>query len=533
MHPRFIPLSVSLYFRLSSSHWRASHEKMIITGFVAFFALTLLSGVAFAQYGGRASTVETAPAKFEILSNFADVHGRVAAGSVDAITAFTNATIKLAPLKIGDFVKAGQQIAQQDPEKLQARIEILEINLSEAQLQHDEIRADLQGEHTLLAIIKEQATLLASKAARARELASVNALSIEGVETAQNTNLLVSQQVLSRENTIGRKKIQLLQAAAGMARIKADIRQIRKDIASTTLIAPRAGQIVFLSNFRTGYAREGDVIARILDPEDFEVEAEIPVNMLENVGLASQIRGASPAGDDVILAPRVLLPVQNARTGTQTMRFVIKGKLPTTLQADNAVVVLQIPTTSPVPVLTVPKDAVLPVPKGHIVFVYVDGKAVRTPIKLGGAVAESFIVLSGLKEGYDVIVRGNEQLSDGMAVKKSGDRPAEKLANAANISKGQAWTLRWMSPRGYSTGDLVMGKEKASFDGEEVRIVKAGDSVNFIAKKQLPFGIIDLEFNGKIDEETMTGDLIIRGLPGGKDRSMAFSGVRGHNGRVN
>ena len=83
-----------------------------------------------------------------------------------------------------------------------------------------------------------------------------------------------------------------------------------------------------------------------------------------------------------------------------------------------------------------------------------------------------------------------------------------------------------MSPRGESTGSLVMGKEKSFFDGEEVKIVKAGDSINFIAKKQLPFGVIDLEFNGKMKGDVMEGDLVIRGLPGGQERSMTFSGSK-------
>jgi len=81
-----------------------------------------------------------------------------------------------------------------------------------------------------------------------------------------------------------------------------------------------------------------------------------------------------------------------------------------------------------------------------------------------------------------------------------------------------------MSPRGESTGTLVLGQDKSFFDGEEVEIVKAGNDVNFIAKKSLPFGVIDLEFNGKIKGEGMNGELVIRGLPGGQERSMTFSG---------
>ncbi|MDB2389893.1 hypothetical protein N9X12_01535 [Alphaproteobacteria bacterium] len=499
----------------------------LIVFFICFTIACLTPKRSFAQYGG-ASTVETALAQRQVLSNFADVQGRVTWGASDAITAYTNARIKLAPLKIGDFVKSGQKIAQQNAVKLTARLELLGISLNEAELRRDEITADLQGERGLLVISNEQAILLASKASRAQELATVNALSAEGVETALNASLVARQQVLTRENAIGRKKIQLLQAEATIKRISTDIVQVKADINATTLKAPRAGQIVYLIDFSSGYAREGDVIARILDPSDFEIEAEIPENLLQNFDLENPILGAGLGGDKISLKPRVLLPVQNARTGTRTMRFTIDGKLPSRLQADNAVVVLQIPTSSPAPVVTVPKDAVLPVANGHIVYVFAENKAIRTSIKLGNAVADSFIVLSGLDAGQEVIIRGNEQLSDGKSVKKSGGKPSDK---SSEISKpnGDAWALKWMSPRGESTGNLIIGIEKSFFDGEEVKIVKAGESINFIAKKQLPFGVIDLEFNGKVRGDLIDGDLVIRGLPGGQDRNMTFSGRKEAN----
>ena len=39
------------------------------------------------------------------------------------------------------------------------------------------------------------------------------------------------------------------------------------------------GQIIYIDDKR-GFAREGDVIARILDPTVFEVEVEVPVSQL-------------------------------------------------------------------------------------------------------------------------------------------------------------------------------------------------------------------------------------------------------------
>jgi membrane fusion protein (multidrug efflux system) len=66
--------------------------------------------------------------------------------------------------------------------------------------------------------------------------------------------------------------------------------------------------------------------------------------------------------------------------------------------------------------LVVPKDAVIPVAGGHIVYLADNDRAKRQSIRLGAAVASGFIVRSGLQDGNVVVTRGNEQLSDGRSI---------------------------------------------------------------------------------------------------------------------
>ena len=110
------------------------------------------------------------------------------------------------------------------------------------------------------------------------------------------------------------------------------------------------------------------------------------------------------------------MPVHNLRSATRTVRFSVNGKLPFVLQADNAVVVIQVPTASPKPLVIVPKDAVLPVTGGHLVYLAEGGRAKRHIIQIGAAVKDGFIVQKGLSPGQKVVVRGNEQLSDGKKI---------------------------------------------------------------------------------------------------------------------
>ena len=76
------------------------------------------------------------------------------------------------------------------------------------------------------------------------------------------------------------------------------------------------------------------------------------------------------------------------------------------MQAHNAVVVIQVPTTGPKPMVIVPKDAVLPLTGGHLVYLAEGNRAKRQIIQIGAAVEDGYIVRKGLSPGQKVIVRG-------------------------------------------------------------------------------------------------------------------------------
>ena len=63
-----------------------------------------------------------------------------------------------------------------------------------------------------------------------------------------------------------------------------------------------------------------------------------------------------------------------------------------------------------------PRAAVVGRGTDPAVFVVRDGKAVRTPIKLGVANQDSYEVTDGLQEGDQVVVTGQAELNNGDSV---------------------------------------------------------------------------------------------------------------------
>ena len=396
-------------------------------------------GPSFAQKSGggnRAAKVEVAEVKTQIIANLIDVQGRVAAGPLEAVTSVTNAITEIGELRIGDQVRPGDILAVQDSSRLVLRLEQLKARLREAEVKLADSKAELSAEETLLNVAKAQAALLAGKAQRAKELVANNALPVDSAETALNASLTANIQVLTRESSIARKKAQRAVLMVTVEQTKIEIKQLAVDIKATKLRAKTTGQIIYIADYLRGFAREGEVVAKIIDLSGFEVEAEIPVAYLPYLQSTSKILGRGLDGSLVEMAFRVSLPIQNLRSGTRTVRFSVIGNMPPILQADNAVIVMQVPTTSPKPQVVVPKDAVLPVTGGHMVYLVDENRAKRQVIQIGAAVKDGFIVLGGLRTGQKVVVRGNEQLSDGKEIQISGAKRNVKPEASNNVGAG-------------------------------------------------------------------------------------------------
>ena len=399
------------------------YRSSSVTGFLgSFLAILMIAGVvspSFAQktWGDkRAPRVELAEIKTMVLSDFADVQGRVIEGPWYSVTATTDAVTNINGIRLGDLVTSGDVIATQDSAQLELQLKKVQAKLRETELKLADSHAELQTEAELLAVSEAQAALLAGKAKRAEGLVANNALAADAAEMAFNASMTANLSLLARQSSIARKKTQRDIFKVTIDQINAEIIQLLKDIEATKLRAEIDGQVTFIANYRRGFARKGEVVAKVTDLNSFEIEAEIPGKYISYLENTKTVSAYSLDGNQIDVALRVFLPVQNLRSSTRTVRFSLVGKLPFTLQADNAVVVIQVPTTSPKPMVIVPKDAVLPVTGGHLVYLAEGGRAKRQIIQIGAAVEDGFIVRQGLSPGQKVVVRGNEQLSDGRQI---------------------------------------------------------------------------------------------------------------------
>ncbi|MDR6880985.1 efflux RND transporter periplasmic adaptor subunit [Bacillus sp. 3255] len=84
--------------------------------------------------------------------------------------------------------------------------------------------------------------------------------------------------------------------------------------------------------------------------------------------------------------------------------------------------------------IVVPADAVLSQPSGNAVYIVKDGKASKVLVKIGVMTSSSFEITSGLKVGDELVVKGQELLSDNVPVQIT--QPGQ--GNGAGKGQGQA-----------------------------------------------------------------------------------------------
>ena len=473
--------------------------------------------------GKRIPSVKVEKVVEEVISTTKEIRGRVVSSYLSSVSPIVNGNYKIQELKIGDIVSKGQVIATMDNSDLLHRILIQESQLENNNLILQDTIQQIQSEKEILTINKEQLEIFISKTERFKELLKTNAISEQDYENVISSKLSSKQQVKLREKTIGILTYKEKQAKNNRKRLSLEIKKLKKDLEDYKLLATESGQIVYLLPTKKGYIRSGERIADIQNLENFEIEAEIPLEYISNVINSKKILGEDFSGNKITAEYRVVLPFDNPRTGTRTVRFEIKNSIPESLKASDAAVSLQIPTSLPRPVITIPKDALIPIGNGQVAYVFNEEGVIRKSLKLGGSYEDKMIVLEGLNKSDLVVTRGNELLKDGDKV---------KIADKANTKskerkiKGEEWVLEWEGRRGTQTGKLILGDKKSFFNEDEVSINKDGKNISFKAPLVLPFGTLELLFEGEFLGETLKGILTISGLPNGQTRENPFSGKK-------
>ena len=210
---------------------------------------------------------------------------------------------------------------------------------------------------------------------------------------------------------------ELAEARGKLASARANRKLAEINLYNATVLAPYSG-VVSKRHIEVGaYVSIGAPLVTLVDDRHLEIEAEVPANRTAGLPPNTLLDAFINGTIRITARVRAVVPDENPQTRTRTVRFV--PELPDTLSglAANQSVTLRLPTGNGANVVTVHKDAVISRKGNTLVYLAQDTKAAMRPVRLGEAVGIRFIVLGGLVPGDLVVVRGNERLRSGQAIR--------------------------------------------------------------------------------------------------------------------
>lgn len=200
----------------------------------------------------------------------------------------------------------------------------------------------------------------------------------------------------------------------------AQLRAVQSRQKDRVLIAPFDGVLGFRQVSVGSFVRPGDVVARLIDDSEMNLEFTVPSTFLRALKPGAAVRATT---DDLpgSVFEGVITSLDNA-IDPVTRSVRVRATLPNPDRELIAGMFMEIVLTAdPRAHVAIPEEAVQPVGPRSFVFV-VDSsedtpKATRTEVKLG-ALQDGYIeVLSGLEPGQRVITEGVIRVRDGSAIK--------------------------------------------------------------------------------------------------------------------
>lgn len=238
------------------------------------------------------------------------------------------------------------------------------------------------------------------------------------------------QERLSKSNYVSEIDIEQARsqrdmAASDIAVARARIAQLEDQISRATVTAPFGGIVMEQSHFVGEEVTRGANLSRLIDTENLEVRAGVPLRFLgrtrpgdvltviaDGRELVGRIRTVVPAGDprSQTFEVRIDLPAEDARQ-------LAVGQLTR----------VRVPISAARSGLTVPRDALVLRQDGtRVVRINAEGLAEHVPVTLGQGRGAWIAVEGELSVGDTVAVRGAERLQPGQPVNVVRDLAKER-----------------------------------------------------------------------------------------------------------
>jgi HlyD family secretion protein len=395
------PIETSVRRREQARRW------LPVTAVLVVLASALVWGADLLRPSVRRDRVRTARVESGPLEASLTASGTVVPAIEHVISSPIDARVLAVLRQVGDQLKAGDPIVRLDTSASELDAEKLRQNIALKGNEQTRMRLTLESQLIELdgQIKSKDLELQALKAA----LASNQALAKEGLvsqEALRESELKAAQAAVdlarlkqSRINAEATNHAQLDGLSLEMQSLRAEDVQQRRLLELTTTKSDREGVLTFVQDEEGTLVRKGDVVARVADLTAFRVEATTSdVN-------ASRIRSGQSVTvrlDDLVTNGRVSVVEPQMQNGALRFQVALDDPDATWLRS-NLRVDVQVITDRKARVVRVARGPFAQGGGAQQVFVLRNGRAYRTPVRLGVSNFDWFEVVDGLSVGDEII----------------------------------------------------------------------------------------------------------------------------------
>jgi RND family efflux transporter MFP subunit len=249
---------------------------------------------------------------------------------------------------------------------------------------------------------RETALARAEQAARVKR-AEVNLTALD----RELTRLRASGNAVSRFNVDQAQSNRDL-AEADLQVARAALAQTDDQIARSRLTAPFAGVVSERVHRAGEEVSRGDVIARIVNPDELEIRLFVPLRHVRAIQPGHVVDVVSDTREFTATVSAIV-PAGDPRS--QSFEVLVKAPPVQGLLAAGNTVRVRLPLGEPQRRLSVPRDALIIRAEGlYVVRVDRDQRAERVPVQAGVADGDWVAVDGKLRDGDRIVVRGGESL---------------------------------------------------------------------------------------------------------------------------
>lgn len=274
-------------------------------------------GIGFAVLVGMAAWGWWHLQPEKLWNGLASGNGRIEAVEIDISTKSAGRLSKIL-VDEGDFVTAGQVVAQMETQVLEARFREAEAQLQQARYAVDTAKSQVEqrlserdAARALLAQRRADLDAAAKRLKRSEILAGKGVTSVQKFDDdkarvlgGQAAVSAAAAQVAAAEAAITTAKSQQLGAVSGVNAAQATIERLQVDIDDCALRAPTAGRVQYRVAQPGEVLNGGGKVLNLLDLVDVYMTFFLPTEAAGKVGIGSAVRLVLDA------APQFVIPAQ-------------------------------------------------------------------------------------------------------------------------------------------------------------------------------------------------------------------------------